>query len=160
MPIYDSIDLSWTWDGDYILGQDGDLKGSDEGGDLLESLLTEIHTVLRSEFDDWQHDPNVGANLSDFRGEPNSRETADLIKQRIKGRLAAARILQSEDIVVQTIPTGRHELLIVISLNVTSTPENNLEPGEPLVVTLVYDTLEDSVFFLDESQASRQARSY
>lgn len=160
MANYDSIDAKWTWDGDYVVGFDGDIGGSEADGDYLESLLTEIHTVLRSEFDDWQLDPNVGTNLSDFRGEPNDRETAVRIEQRIKGRLAAARILKAEDIAVRVVPTGRHEVLIIISLNVTSTPQNNLEPGQPLVVSVVYDTLEDSVFFLDESQESRAGRSY
>jgi hypothetical protein len=160
MAIYDSIDFKWTWDGDYVLGQDGDIADSGSSGDYLESLITEVHTVLRSEFGDWQYDPNLGTNLSDFVGEPNSRENGQQIEQRIQSRLVAAQLLRPEDVIVKVIPTGKHEIFVTITVNATSTPLNKLEPGSSLIVSLVYDTLEDNVFFLDQSESARQAGSF
>jgi hypothetical protein len=160
MAIYDSIDFSWSWDGDYIEGLDGDLKDSSGDKNLLESLVTEVHTVLRSETGDWLLDPSVGANLSDFRGEPNNRNTGKGLEQRVKGKLIATGIIRQEDLNVRVVPVGRHEVLTIIKVNATATPLNGLTPGQPLIISLVYDTLEDSVFFLDETEASRRARSF
>jgi len=153
---YDSIDLDWTWDGDFILGKDGDLKDTED--DLLRSLLNEIHTIARSEFNDWQMHPNLGANMSEFRGEPNSREVGEAMRSRFKSRLVAAGILRSEDVSVRVIPVGRHQALIMLNVEATATSGNNISIGEPVVVTFLYDTLEDSVFFLEESQITRDAR--
>lgn len=157
MALYDSIDLSWSWDGDYILGIDGDLK--DTRDDLLESLRTELHTVIRSEFDDWQEHPNLGTNLSEYRGEPNTREVAFDMQQRIASRIAAARVANIEDLNVRIVPVSKHQVLTILQVNVLSTPGNNLVVGEPLVISLLYDSLEDSIFFLEESKAKHYYRS-
>jgi Fe2+ transport system protein FeoA len=153
---YDSVDLDFTWDGDYFVGKDGDI--ADTSDDLIRSLENEIHTVLRSEFGDWERDIVVGANMSEFRGEPNTRETGKQVEDRIRSRLVAIGIVQGEDLNVRVIPVGPHKVMIVIHINVTATSGNRLEIGEPLAVSLTYDSLEDSVFFLEVDQAERNAR--
>lgn len=152
---FDSIDLDFSWDGDFILGNDGDVK--DTRDDLLRSFINELHTIARSEFNDWQEHPNLGANMSEFRGEPNTREVGEAMQNRLVSRLVAASLVQPEDVEVRVVPVGRHQVLCVISVSATATSGNRLTIGQPVVVTLVYDSLEDSVFFLEESQTSRNA---
>ena len=153
MALYDSIDLDWTWDGDFIEGEDGDIKDTAE--DYITSLHNEIRTVIRSEYSDWQAHPVLGCNLSDFRGEANTRKTAEAIKARIISRLVAAGAVRQEDVFVRVIPVHAHQVLIIIRINTTPTVNNSLEPGEPTVVAFTYDSLEDSVFFLPPSQLER-----
>lgn len=154
---YDSIDLDWSWDGDYILGDDGDVR--DTGYDLLRSLVNELHTVARSEFGDWQEHPNVGSNLSDFRGEPNIREVGEAFRKRLVSRIVAAGLVLPEDISVRVVPIAKHQVAAIITIQATATSGNNISIGEPIVTTLVYDSLEDSVFFVEESRSARQFRT-
>jgi len=157
MAIYDSIDLRWTWDGDYITGDDGDI--ADTRDDLLESFRTELHSVLRSEFNDWEMHPNLGANISEFRGEPNTRETGDALKSRIIGRLVASGNVQASDLDVRIVPVGKSQVLCILTINATATPGNELQVGQPLVTHFLYDSLEDSVFFLEESKITHDFRT-
>lgn len=156
MANYDSNDLDWTWDGDFIVGEDGDLK--DTSDDFIKSLETEIRTVMRSESSEWEKHPMLGCNLSDFRGEPNTREVADLMKAQITSELIASGVVKRGDVDVRIIPTGPHEILVMINVSVASSPRNRLGPGEQLTLTFSYDSLEDSVFFLPVDQLERDAR--
>lgn len=153
MANYDSIDLDWTWDGDYTRGLDGDL--GDTRDDLLKSFRNELHTVVRSEFDDWQLHPNLATNLSEYLGEPNTPEIATDIQQRIITRIAAATVANAEDLDVRVVPVAVSQVLVIMKVNARATPGNNLTAGEPLVVSLLYDSLEDSIFFLEPSKAAQ-----
>ena len=155
--LYDSIDLDWTWDGSFILGNDGDLK--DTSDDLLRSFTNELHNVARSEFDDWQENPNFGANMSEYRGEPNTRAVGIAMRDRMISRLVAAQIVQQEDISARVVPVGKHQVLLILSVSATATAGNNLSVGQPVVVTFLYDSLEDSVFFLEESKKAHDFRT-
>jgi hypothetical protein len=144
---YDSIDLDWTWDGDFIIDQQGDLKDTSE--DLLLSLRNEIFTVVKSDLQDWREDPNVGADLGDFVGEPNIATTGKAIEQRVRVSLAA--IINSSDIDVRVIPVGIHRVLIAITIQVLATSANRLSSGEAISISFLYDYFERGVFVpLDE----------
>ena len=158
MGLYDSIDLNWQWFGDYAIGKDGDL--ADTSNDALLSLANEIQTVCAAEFDDWAMDPNVGAGLSDFVGEANDRATGKAIENRLLSRIVAIGIVRPEDMKVRVVPVGRNEIMATITVNATATSLNNLRPGEALTVTLLYDTVEQEVFFFEYAESSRTARSF
>ena len=153
MAIYDSIDLDWTWDGDYLIDDQGDVK--DTSDDLLKSLITEVTTICKSETLDWEKNISVGANLSDFQGEPNVRETGKAIEQRIKSKIVDLNIVQSGDITVKVIPVHIHQILVNILITAQPTSRNKLGYGERLRVSLAYDTIENSVFFLLDETPSR-----
>lgn len=152
---YDSLDLTWTWDGDLVEGEDGDLATNTE--DYLVSLETEIQTILKSESSDWLIHPTLGANLSEFRGEPNTREVAEAMEERVVSALTTPGIVKPEDLNVRVVPVGPYQVLVTIAVTANSTPGNRLSPGEPLVVVFTYDSLEDSVFFLPPNQLERDA---
>jgi len=147
---YDSNDLDWTWDGDLILGDDGDL--ADTSSDLIVSLENEIRTVIRSEFGDWEEHPILGANLSEFLGEANTRQTGNKIREQITSRIVAIGIVKQEDLFVRVVPVGDNQVLVIITVMASSTPANRLAAGSPLEVVFTYDSLEDSVFFMPPSQ--------
>jgi hypothetical protein len=146
MGLYDSVDAYWTWDGDYAIGNNGDLKDTEE--DLLLSLEQEIATVVKSELLDWELDPIVGATLSDFVGEPNTRENGRLIEDRIRFKLVDVGIVAPEDLTVRVVPTGVHELLIMINVLTLATEGNRLTTADSVSVNISYDTMENGLFFL------------
>lgn len=143
---YDTVDADFSWDGDYIVGDDGDLK--DTSDDYIRSLTNEIRTLVKSNFGDWSADPSFAADLSDFNGEPNTRATGKRIEERIKSRLTSITIVQSSDLNVRVTPVHVNQVLVTIRVECVATSKNSLEPGEPVVVALVYDSTEHSIFFL------------
>jgi len=142
---YDSIDLDWTWDGDYMVGNDGDIK--DTSDDLLKSIETEVATIVKSDALDWEKDPFIGASLSDFVGEANKRETGKRIEERVLLALGAADILQTGDLEVKVVPISAHQVMIMITIYTYWSSGNRLSAGEPISVNLVFDTMERDLFF-------------
>jgi len=139
---YDSVDFDFTWDGDLVLDTQGDLK--DTSSDLLMSIKNEIFTVVKSSLGDWREDINVGADLDDFIGEPNSRDTAEGIETRL--RSALSEILAVQDLGIRIIPVNIYKILIVLTLEVLPTPQNGLKAGTTIKITFLYDYLEKGVY--------------
>jgi hypothetical protein len=143
---YDSIDLDWAWDGDYITGSDGDI--GDTSDDYVRSLETEIGTVAKSALLDWERDPTIGAQLDDYVGEANTRETGGKIEDRLRFQIIDAGLVRPEDLAIRAVPIGIYRIMVVITVTTLATSNNRLEVSDPVVVTLVFDTTEQSVMVL------------
>lgn len=145
--------MDFTWDGDLTVGLDGDL--GDTSDDFIRSLMNEIRDCVKSEFGDWEKDPHVAADLSDFKGEANTRNTGKLIEERVKSRLASAPIVAAQDIFVKVVPVHVNQILIAIRISAVATPGNSLKVGEPIVVSFLYDSTEHDIFFLPPAQKDK-----
>lgn len=156
MALYDSIDLEWTWDGDYKFDEKGDV--SDTSANYLNSIVQEVQTHIKSETLDWEKDITVGCNLSDFKGLPNNRETAKAIEDRIRSTLANQGIVKSGDLSIRVVPVHNNQVLILIRINAQPTTKNSLTPGEPLKIDFVYDNVENDIFFLADNTTAKRAR--
>ncbi len=139
---YDSVDLDWTWDGDLVTGDDGDLK--DTSDDLLLSLVNEIHTVVKSSTQDWRDNPEVGADIDDFVGEPNDRITAKELQKRVFSSLLT--IVRAEDLSVRVTPVHIHRVLIIVNVQAQATVNNKLTAFEPVVVHFIFDYAENGLY--------------
>lgn len=137
--IYDSVDLDFTFDGDFLIDSTGDIKDTSE--DVLLSLRNEIFTIVKSEAGDWKEDLEIGANLRDFIGEANSRENAERIKERIK--VALAPIVNTKDLTIRVVPTGIYKVLILLNINVVATQANKLKIGDLIQIAFLYDSTEN-----------------
>jgi hypothetical protein len=153
MSSYDAIDLEWTFDGDFAIGKDGDLK--DTSYDTIQALIQTIQSIIRSKFKDWKEHPTFATNLQEFRGEPNTREVGKRIEQRVFSALVNHNIVRPEDLTVRVVPIHIHQVGIFIRISALATPQNSLELGEPIVVATIYDSVEDSVFYVPENQLER-----
>lgn len=156
MGIYDAIDLDFTWDGDFVIGKDGDL--GDTSDDQIRSLENEIHNICKSEIGDWEQHPMLGANLSDFQGEPNTRESGKRLQERIHFRLVDAQLVDPADLEVRVIPVHIHQVLVIIKINAVATSENRLISQEPFITQLLYDTTENGIFFMPQNLTAQNAR--
>jgi len=154
MANYDAIDLDWTWDGDYLIGFDGDM--ADTSDDYSRSLVNEITTIIKSELLEWEKDPNIGTDLSDYVGAPNTRENGAKIEDRVRTRLVDSGIVVSEDLTVRVIPLSIHRVMISITVFALATVNNDLTVGEPVIVNLVFDTTENGTFVLPISELRKE----
>ena len=149
MAVYDSIDLFWSWDGDFDTGPDGDIR--DTSYDYLASLIQEIHTVVKSEIGDWENDPMVGATLSDFLGEPNTKENGRRLEDRVRTKLIEAQVVRAEDVAVRVVPINIHQVMIMINVMVAVTANNHLQIGDKVNINILYDTMENGLFFMPDT---------
>lgn len=151
--IYDDIDVRFSWNGDLVRGDQGDIKHTSD--DALQSLLDQIHSVCASALLDWEVYPNRGATLDDFVGEPNTRTTGRRIRDRVRLSLISADLVSEEDLQVRVVPVHVHKVLIIIKIDAIPTVFNGLKPEETLQTAVVFDTLEQGVFFLDKTPQIR-----
>lgn len=156
MANYDSIDLAWTWDGDLVIDKLGDIKDTQDN--YLQALADTIQAVVKSETFDWEKDPMVGANLSEFQGEPNTRQLGKAIEDRVKIALISQNIVQRGDINIKVVPVHANQVAIYITVSVEPSSKNGLSPGEPLQLSLIYDTLENTTFFILDNNLEKAAR--
>jgi len=142
--IYDNTDLAWTSKGDLSLSHDGDIMDTYE--DPLRSLYQEIRTRVMSEQGDWSIYPGLGANLSDFVGEPNNKQTAESIKVRIISSLTRSGLVQNADVNVRCVPIEIDKIMVRISITVLPTARN--AGSDTLLFNLLYDYSENHAYFV------------
>jgi len=143
---YDTVDLRWTWNGDYSLSA-GDL--ADTSSDMLLSLRQEVHTVCASSLKDWENYPFLGATIDDFIGAPNNKGTAAALHDRLKISLIAAGVVAEEDLAIRIVPVHASRVLILLGIKAAATAQNELDYSERIVVSMVFDTVEQQVVFFE-----------
>ncbi len=144
---YDSVDLDWSWDGDLLVDEAGDLK--DTSDDHLRSLLNEIQTIVKSNAGDWRDNKEVGADIDDFVGEPNDRYTGEALRNRITASLQL--ILRGTDVSVRILPVHIHKVLIIVNVQATATNKNKLRSFDPIVVNFIFDYQENGLYIAGSS---------
>lgn len=146
---YDSVDAAFSWNGDILLGDQGDIK--DTMYDTLQSIVDQVSIICASSYGDWAIYPSRGAGIDDFVGEPNNRTTADRLHDRIRISLTSTGLITEEDLNINVIPISIHKLLIIIYIDAISLGTNRIEDEGPLKVALVFDTAQRQVFFVKPS---------
>lgn len=143
---YDAADAAWSWNGDFLLGDQGDLQ--DTMYDTLQSVIDQVNIVCASSYGDWFVYPGRGASIDDFVGEPNNKQTANRLHDRIRVSLTSMGLVDENDLNINIVPVSIHKLLIIIQIDAISLGSNTLENNGPLKVALVFDTSQRQVFFI------------
>ena len=143
---YDNIDATWDWNGDYSVGKDGDI--ADTRFDQIQDLIQQVRVIVGSALGDWDEHPSRGAGLDDFTGEANTKITATSIQRRIESALIDNSVVGEEDLSVQIMPVGPHELYITIGISAIATANNSLQINN-IITQLIFDTDEREILFLD-----------
>ena len=146
--IYDSIDLSWSTYGDYIIDEDGDLK--DTRQDVLDSFKAEILNIVSSEIGDYELHNDFGSSLSEFQGRMNTRQTAKDLEQRLITSLTVNDIVSFNDLTVKVIPVDYDSVAIFIDIEVAATIANQLDPGEEAQLAFIYNFKDSMAMFIDK----------
>ena len=133
---YDEIDLWWGMQGDYDVGDDGDIKDTSE--DQLLWLRQQVTNIVRSVTGDWEFALQLGANLEDFIGEPNSRETAERMRKQLLGAIIRVTGIAANDIAIKIVPINYESLMILIAISALPTQDNSLK-DEWMRLSFVYN---------------------
>lgn len=151
---YDNFDLSWSWKGDFKIA-DGDIGINYT--DALESVETEIITVVKSTEGDWELHPLYGSNLAQFIGEPNTRENAERMKDVLKTAISSAGIARRQDLIVEINALTLHTLYIRITLRAEASPANRLmspsnnplfqQKNEGMEIKFLFDTNTSAIYY-------------
>jgi hypothetical protein len=145
---YDFIDCRFSWNGDLVLSDHGDI--ADTSIDTIQSLKDQVNIICSSVLDDWELYPGRGAGLDDFVGEPNNEATGNAIKSRLSLALTSANIVNENDLYIRVIPVHIHRVMIVIKIDAVASRTNSLGTNG-VITSLLFDTVDHSIFFLDKN---------
>jgi hypothetical protein len=123
------------------VGKDN-FRGSVEGKMICDMAYTTgrmaikqiIMNRLKTDAPDWYHHPQMGGNLSDLIGEPNTSNTGNLGAQYIAGALTYGRMFAPEQIYVKATPISAEEIMFFITINIDDREPYRL----PIVFNLNY----------------------
>jgi hypothetical protein len=116
-----SIDLSWDSNGDFSLDANGDIGKAnlDEGRLVKQAMLKRI----QSRKGDWNLAPEVGANLVDFIGLPNTRETGQQLQSAVIQSLTEDGTISAGSLQVEVYPLSKERIAIAIAATVPFSSE-------------------------------------
>lgn len=127
-----SKDYLWTGDGDFFFDPNGDgdiYIATSEGDEVLSSAVIKRLTSTEG---DWGTVPELGTNLVDFIGLPNTRETGAFIQGRIENTLVQDLLIRSNAIGTEVFPLGPNEILIMMLID-------SIDANEPLITAFSFD---------------------
>lgn len=133
--VKDDIDLFFNSSGDFALDSAGDIASTES--DMLLSLKQEVYSRLKSDLQDWSLYSWIGAGLNEIIGEPNSRKTAEIGKEKIENALTIGAFLDAEDVNIKYVPVAKDTLMYIIEIAVEPTSENGYT--DEIGVTLLLD---------------------
>lgn len=96
-----------------------------------------LRNRLLTDAPDWYHHPDMGGNLSDLTGEPNTRETANRGVALITNAIAYDNYINPSELSVRAVPISATSILFYIELeDITGT-----EVEYPLLLDLEHGLL-------------------
>jgi hypothetical protein len=121
----DAVDLTLSPDGDFIISG-SDFKLSEGDDFLTQSARNRIKSIKI----DWFYD-NIGADLEEILGEPNTRDVAETGKGKILNCLTEDDLFSQDEVYIKAAPTGRNSVLYIVVLKSKS--------GTPIVLNVTLD---------------------
>lgn len=93
-------------EGDFLLNEDGDFKLTEDHQSAEQDILNRI----RTQKGDWRSHQNLGANLEELEGEPNTRETGDRGAEQIFETLTYDGRFRDDDIHIRAVPVSINQI--------------------------------------------------
>jgi hypothetical protein len=121
----EATDLFITEDGDLVIS-DNDLKTVSGDSFREQSAINRIKSVKS----DWFYD-NVGADMEEILGEPNTREVAEIGKNKIISVLTEDNLFEIDEVFVKVVPIKKYSLLYMVAIKSNS--------GSPIAINVKLD---------------------
>lgn len=119
----DTIDLELTPDGDLVLdSKTNDIAVVHKQHYIAQSARIRIQ-VTDPEWKDYQVD-QIGANLEDLIGLPNTQETAIEGIERIIYTLTKDGLLDTEEIYIKPVPVSKYVIAFYVFIKIPEVPES------------------------------------
>lgn len=112
MSFYISQDLEVTDDGDLVGSEFGDLQIASP----LRTVAQAIDWIILTNRGELLAEPNFGANIQTFYGDPNVEETHMLMENSIVSEVKSQGLIDLSDIDIDVIPTDTDEAAILVEI--------------------------------------------
>lgn len=120
---YDGSDLMFTEDGDIVIGENGDFALVHDRQFVEQSSRNRLKVSDPDWFDfDMQE---IGANLEDLIGRPNSIETAREGVERISKALTRNDLISREDLYIRPVPLTKYVIQFFVYIQTS-------QEGDPI----------------------------
>lgn len=131
-------DLFFTSDGDFRLGDNGDIKKTLHV--KSRTLQQRVYSRLASNKGDWKHLPDIGVGLTRFVGLPNNAQVGKLIEQSIYSELYRGGLLKQGELKVTVFPVSQESIAALIEVNPAGA-------GERFSISVAYDMRDNKLSF-------------
>ena len=134
------VDFRFSPEGDLVLGAPsyndfgellyvdaaGEISTEEADGELIRDIAMQVSSLvdkqviinrLKTDDPDWVLHPDIGSNLSDLIGLPNTRETGDLGVELIERSLCGDGYINETNLSVRPVPVSSEEILFYITVN-------------------------------------------
>ena len=113
MAQYTEIDILVDASGDLVLNSSKNFKFAT----ARETLQQDIAFRARTEFNDFEPNPKVGADLQSLLGEPNSRENAAMGERKLFTSLTKDGRIIPEDLKIKAVPISMNSIAMYTFVN-------------------------------------------
>ncbi len=123
MGFYNEIDIAVTPSGDLNIGSDGDFSLTSASGVLKQDITFR----LRTNFNEFEPHPDIGADLDELIGEPNTRNIAKYGESKIIHSLTHDAMVRNMDLYVRAVPISLEKIVYYVFVN-DGTEQLNVTP--------------------------------
>lgn len=123
MGIYNDIDLQVTPSGDITLDVNKDLQVTTGSGVLKQDIAFRVRTA----YDDFGPHPDMGADIQELIGEPNTRDIARQGESKIIHSLTNDGMIRNIDLYVKSVPIALEKIVYYVFVN-NGTVQINVTP--------------------------------
>lgn len=103
------VDLKWSYVGDFTIFK-GDLE--DTSKVFGEAFIQEVRSRISDHIGSWATKPNIGSNIDEFEGLPNTKETGERLKADLSYALTKDGFLSKSDFSLSAVPVSETQILV------------------------------------------------
>jgi hypothetical protein len=130
MPKYQrQTDLYFTEDGDFVISNN-DLE--DTKNYQYRGYIQRVHTHIMSHKREWNLQRNIGANLQDFLGKPNTQPTGKQIEDRLFSELVGKNLVAASELRLTSFPVSKNIIAVTVEIKPADT-------AQAMILTYSYD---------------------
>ena len=120
MAIYIDKDILVTASGDLTIAADGDFKIAEPSGVLSQDVAFRA----RTDWNDFEPHPRLGANLQSLIGEPNTKEIGAQAENLLFNSLTMGGMVDPNDLRIKAVPISAERIALYSFVNATNYKSN------------------------------------
>jgi hypothetical protein len=149
---YDIVDCIFDNNGDFMIGDDGDIADSRQ--DPLAGVIDYIRSIVRSNVGDWELNPSLASELTDFVGMPNTRDTGAQIESRVRTSIILGNVISASDVSVRVVPVRADTVLVLVSVRAIPTALNGLSNDGLIRIAFMLDVSLGEIVFIETEKVT------
>lgn len=107
------VDILTDDDGDLVVAANGDLDLADAARTAMQDIVFRV----RTQHQDYNIHPLIGANLSALFGEPNSVQNGDRIKAQVFRALTRDGRFRDTSLNIEVVPVATDEVVLLVGIS-------------------------------------------